>query len=395
MKYLPYIIAMACLLACQSSSNDTFVNTSQKSKELVVGAASFNEYLPMLKGKKVAAVVNQTSRVGATHLVDTLLSLGIEFEKIFAPEHGFRGNADAGQHLTNSIDNKTGLPIISLYGKHRKPSIEDLKDIDVVLFDIQDVGVRFYTYISTMHYVMEACAETKTMFLLLDRPNPNGNYIGGPVLDLKYQSFVGMHPIPIVHGLTVGELATMINGEHWLENKLICDLKVIKVKNYTHQTPYRLPIKPSPNLPNQRSILLYPSLCLFEPTQMSIGRGTSFPFQVIGYPDSSFGKFRFTPVSTPGAATHPKYQDQTCYGVDLRNTPDSVGFTLKWLVEFYRKNPNDTFITSTSFFDKLAGNETLRSQLLQGLSAKEIEASWQPDLEKYSTLRAKYLLYPD
>ncbi len=362
-------------------------------QEITVGAARFEQYLPLLKNKNVGLVVNQTSMLGKVHLVDTLLNRGVQIKKIFAPEHGFRGIADAGEHVENGVDVKTQLPIISLYGKHKKPTNEDLEDIDVVIFDIQDVGVRFYTYISTMHYVMEACAEQNKRLIVLDRPNPNGQYIAGPVLDLKFQSFVGMHPIPIVHGLTVGELAQMINGEKWLKNGIQCDVKIIEMGGYTHTTTYTLPIKPSPNLPNQRSILLYPSLCLLEPTIISIGRGTPFPFQITGFPDSSYGKFSFTPISIDGASKYPKYENKKCFGKDLRKLPLDTKFTIKWLLEYYRKNPSDSFFTSPSFFDKLAGNSTLRFQLKEGLSEQEIEKSWRAELEDYKNRSLKYRIY--
>lgn len=363
------------------------------SRKIIMGAANFKQYMPLLKGRNVALVVNQTSVVSQTHLVDTLLALGVSIKKIFAPEHGFRGRADAGEHVKDGFDKKTNLPIISLYGKHKKPTVNDLKNIDVVVFDIQDVGVRFYTYISTMHYVMEACAEQNKKLLILDRPNPNGHYIAGPVLDTAFQSFVGMHPIPIVHGLTVGELAHMINGEKWLKNGIQCDLQVIKVEGYSHSTPYELPIKPSPNLPNQQSILLYPSLCLLEPTIVSIGRGTPFPFQVTGFPDSIYGDFTFTPVSTKGASKYPKHENETCFGEDLRQTPLNTRFTIKWLLKNYMVNPSDSFFTSPSFFDKLAGNSTLREQIMAGKSEQEIEASWVNELEEYKEKSKKYIIY--
>jgi len=361
--------------------------------ELIVGAAQLDAYLPALQGKNIALIVNQTSTIGSTHVVDTLMSLGINIKKIFAPEHGFRGAADAGEHVQDGVDKKTGLPIISLYGKHRKPTVEDLNDIDIVIFDIQDVGVRFYTYISTMHYVMEACAEQNKEFIVLDRPNPNGNYVAGPVLDLEFQSFVGMHPIPIVHGLTVGELAMMINGEKWLNNGIQCNLNVVKIANYTHSTTYVLPIKPSPNLPNQQSILLYPSLCLLEPTIMSIGRGTDFPFQVIGYPDSLYGAFTFTPVSIEGASKYPKHEDKECFGEDLRNTSENTKFTVAPILKYYNKHPSDSFFTSPSFFDKLAGNDILRVQIKEGLTQEEIEGSWQKELNAYKNMSSIYKLY--
>ncbi len=386
-RLLALTILIIFTVACQ-------IKTDQE-ESLTVGAARFDSYLPLLKNKNVALIVNQTSMVGNAHLVDTLLAQQVNIVKIFAPEHGFRGSADAGEHVEDGIDVKTNLPIISLYGKHKKPTTADLDNIDIVIFDIQDVGVRFYTYISTMHYVMEACAEQNKKFIVLDRPNPNGHYIAGPVLDLEFRSFVGMHPIPIVHGLTVGELAHMINSEKWLDKEIICDLEVIKMKGYTHSMPYSLPVKPSPNLPNKRSIDLYPSLCLLEPTVMSIGRGTSFPFQVIGYPDSTYGDFSFEPVSIIGASKYPKHENKVCYGEDLRETPTSTEFSIAWLVKYYQKYSDKSFITSESFFDKLVGNSTLRAQLEEGLTQAEIENSWKVELDSYSILRKKYLLYID
>jgi len=390
MKLFVYSILLASLVgSCRPQVAQT------NNKEITPGAWQTDKYLPLLKNKRVAFVVNQSATIKAVNLIDSLLSLGVNITAIFSPEHGFRGNADAGKKIDDSIDEATGIPIISLYGAHRKPSQEDLAGVDMVIFDIQDVGVRFYTYISTMHYVMEACAENNKPLIILDRPNPNGNYVGGPVLDMNFKSFVGMHPIPIVHGLTVGELALMINGEHWLDT-LQCDLTIIKTKNYTHKSRYELPIKPSPNLPNARSIRLYPSLCFFEATNISIGRGTLFPFQVIGYPDSTFGDFTFKPVSILGAATHPKHQDQLCYGIDLRNGTEGDFFTIQYVLDFYRLVDNDTlFFTRPSGFDRLAGSDELRKQISAGKTAKEIEQSWQKDLDKYKTMRKKYLLYDD
>ena len=360
---------------------------------LMVGAQQFEDYVSLLKGKRVGLVVNQTSLVGSSHLIDTLISLHVDVKKVFAPEHGFRGTSDAGEQVENEVDKKTGTPIISLYGSHKKPTKEDLEGLDVLIFDIQDVGVRFYTYISTTHYVMEACAEQDKKLFVLDRPNPNGHYVAGPVLDTAYQSFVGMEPIPIVHGLTVGELAKMINGEGWLANGVACDLTVVKVKNYTHSTHYTLPVKPSPNLPNNRAIALYPSLCLFEPTVMSIGRGTKYPFQVIGFPDSTYGSFEFTPVSIEGASKYPKYENQNCFGENLSLEPKNTRFTLSWLIKYYKIYNKEDFFTSESFFDKLAGNATLRQQLQNGLTEEEIKKTWEPELDAYKKMREKYLLY--
>ncbi len=371
-------------------------------KPIKMGAEQLEAYLPLLKDKKVALLVNQTSMIGEESIVDVLLSKGVAVQSIFAPEHGFRGTADAGAHIKNGKDSKTGLPIISLHGSHKKPRVEDLKGIDVLIFDIQDVGARFYTYISSMHYVMEACAENEVEFLVLDRPNPNGHYIDGPVLQKSHQSFVGMHSIPIVHGMTVGEYAQMINGEGWLANQQKTKLTVIPCQQYTHETPYSLPIKPSPNLPNDRSIYLYPSLCLFEGTVASIGRGTDRQFQVIGHPDYPDDSFTFTPVPKPGA-NHPKLQDKECKGLDFSTYPNidelrnhTQEIRLEWLIDFYNKlNKGESFFMKNLFFDILAGGKTLRKQILDGKTADEIRNSWKSDLLAFQQIRKKYLLYPD
>ncbi|WP_430934515.1 exo-beta-N-acetylmuramidase NamZ family protein [Saccharicrinis sp. 156] len=344
--------------------------------------------------KKVGLLVNHSSLVEGTHLLDTLLSKRINVIKIFAPEHGFRGKHDAGERVKSDTDSKTGLPIVSLYGKNKKPGKEHLADVDIIVFDIQDVGVRFYTYISSMHYMMEACAETATKILVLDRPNPNGDYFDGPILKPDYKSFVGMHPLPVVHGLTVGELAQMINGEGWLTEGLKCDLHVVKVKNWNHSTPYDLPVKPSPNLPNYTSIRLYPSLCFFEASNVSVGRGTYFPFQVIGYPDSTAGEFTFTPRSIDGMSKHPKQQDKKCYGIDLRREPLTHRFTLSYFISFYKQfGQDERFGLNKRWFNLLAGDDQLIKDIRAGLSEEEIKRSWKPDLEEYSKLREKYLLY--
>lgn len=362
----------------------------------VPAAALLNMYLPKLQGKNVGLVVNQTSLVNNTHLVDTLLSAGIQVRKIFAPEHGFRGEADAGAHIKDSRDPKTGLPIVSIYGSNKKPAPEQLQGLDILVFDIQDVGTRFYTYISSMHYVMEACAENGLPLLVLDRPNPNGDYVDGPVRKPGFESFVSMHPIPVVHGLTVGELANMINGEGWLEGGRTCQLSVLPVENYTHQTPWALPVRPSPNLPNQQAVRWYPSLCLFEATMMSIGRGTPFPFQVVGYPDAKYGDFSFTPVSTPGAALHPKLQDKQCFGLDFRQEPAPEAFSLQPLIRFYQlAGDHEKFIDRSRMFNLLAGTDELQKQLKAGLGEEEIRASWEADLAAYKQMRRQYLLYPD
>ena len=360
--------------------------------QLKTGAEQTQNYLPLLQNKQIALVVNQTSTISQTHLVDSLLQLNIKIKSIFAPEHGFRGDADAGAHVSNGKDKKTGLPIISLYGTNKKPTPEQLKSIDLIIFDIQDVGSRFYTYISTMHYVMEACAEQNIPLLILDRPNPNGMYVDGPVLDMNFQSFVGMHPIPVLHGLTVGELAQMINGEKWLKDKITCNITIIPCENYTHQTKYSLPIKPSPNLPNDQAIALYPSLCFFEGTIVSVGRGTDKPFQLYGH-NSWKTNFSFIPKSTLGA-TNPPLKDQTCYGFDL-SEEQHKGFTLDYLIKAYQITPDkSSFISSSSFFNKLVGNGILSEQLKKGLSENEIRKTWETDLNNYKKLKEKYLLYP-
>jgi len=370
-------------------------DTSQAAP-LLTGAQQTNLYLPLLQGKQVALVVNQTSTVGGTHLVDTLLAAGIAVTQIFAPEHGFRGNVDRGATVKDGTDTQTGLPLTSLYGKNKKPTPAQLQGIGVVVFDIQDVGARFYTYISTMHYVMEACAENGVPLVVLDRPNPNGDAVDGPVREAAYTSFVGMHPIPVVHGLTVGELALMINGQGWLADSAQCPLTVVPVANYTHSTRYALPIKPSPNLPNYQSVRLYPSLCLFEATKVSVGRGTPHPFQVLGYPDSAYGSFTFVPQDVPGVQTGPVQEGQTCYGLDLRQVTPQAGFSLQYLTDFYKKSGySNGFVSNERWFNLLAGNATLLQQLKAQKTATQIRASWQPALQAYKAQRKQYLLYPD
>jgi uncharacterized protein YbbC (DUF1343 family) len=358
------------------------------------GAYSTRSYVHLLKDKKVALVVNHTSFILKTHLADSLLASGVQVTKIFAPEHGFRGSADAGAHVDDSVDQKTGLPIISLYGSHKKPNQEDFKNVEMVVFDIQDVGVRFYTYSSTLHYVMEACAENKVPLLILDRANPNGHYVDGPVLDRQFASFVGLNPIPIVHGCTLGELAKMINGEGWLANKVVCDLKVIPVQNYSHDAFVHISIPPSPNLPNDQSIGLYPSLCLFEATPVSIGRGTNTQFQVAGVPLEGAGDYHFTPVPMAGAMDPPQ-KGKLCFGFNLMTIPvRQLGFSLKYLLYFFNKmGKSESFFSSPSFFDKLAGTDTLREQMLAGQTESQIRASWEPALKVYSQMRLRYLLY--
>lgn len=367
-----------------------------ESNEIVCGADQPGKYLPMLKNKRVGLVVNHTSQVGQVHLVDYLLANHIKVEKIFAPEHGFRGNASAGEVIKDNVDLKTGISVVSLYGEIKKPTKAHLQNVDVLVFDIQDVGCRFYTYISTLHYIIEACAENNVELIVLDRPNPNGDYIAGPVLTPDFESFVGMDPIPIVHGCTIGELAKMINGEKWHETKNNCNLKVVSVLNYNHSLKYELPVKPSPNLPNYLSVRLYPSLCFFEATSVSVGRGTDFPFQVLGGLDSKLGTFQFTPRSIAGVSVNPLNKGKVCYGIDLREMNEIPQFTLKYFVDFYNKYENKSeFLTRESWFNKLAGNNTLLQQIKEGKTEKEIFDSLKPQLEKYKTIRKKYLLYPD
>lgn len=373
--------------------------TSEIKEEIIVGAQRTEIYLPRLHSKRVGVVANHTSLIGQKHIVDTLLSLNINVKKIFCPEHGFRGNIEAGELINNHTDTKTNLPIISIYGNSKKPKPEHLQDIDVVVFDLQDVGVRFYTYISTMHYVMEACAENNIPLIILDRPNPNGFYIDGPVLDSSCTSFVGMHPVPLVHGMTVGEFALMINGEGWLRNSIKCELFVIPCKGYTHDHMYGLPVKPSPNLPNQLSVLLYPSLGFFEGTIVSVGRGTDFPFQVFGYPGYPTKHFKFKPTAKVGASVNPPFKEKVCYGVDLRSYSsqyfaDRKSINLDWLIHAYSTHPDKKKFFN-SFFKNLAGTTLLRNQIEEGLDSETIRKTWQPGIEKYKQVRKKYLLYAD
>jgi uncharacterized protein YbbC (DUF1343 family) len=367
---------------------------------LLTGADRTELYVGYLQNKNIGMVVNQTSVIGKNRVssIDSLLKLGAHVTKIFGPEHGFRGNASNGTSVGDSVDPKTGIPAISLYGKHYKPTPSDLQGIDLMIFDIQDVGARFYTYLSTLHYVMEACAENHVELMILDRPNPNGFYVDGPVLDTAYRSFVGIDPLPIVHGLTIAEYAQMINGEGWLKNHVQCKLKIIKMAGYDHALPYTLPINPSPNLNTTQSILLYPSLCLFEGTAISMGRGTMFPFQVFGHPllKDKFS-FSFTPVSIPGMSEDPPQKGQVCYGIDLRNyNPDSVRVSKKidilWLITLYKAFPDKEHFFN-AYFTKLAGTDQFRKQIEAGKSEKEIRESWEPALSKYKLMRKKYLLY--
>ncbi len=375
-------------------------NTQLPIPKIQVGAEQMSDYLPMLAGKKVGVVVNQTSMVGSTHLVDSLLIRGIQIARVFAPEHGFRGKADAGAKIKDGIDEKTGLPITSLYGKKRKPGVEEFQGIDIILFDIQDVGVRCYTYISTMTLVMEACAEQGLPFIILDRPNPNGHYIDGPMLDTSLRSFVGQNETPLVYGMTEGELAKMIIGEKWINQADKLNFTLIPCVNYTHHTIYELPIKPSPNLPNLRSIYLYPSLVLVEGTTVSAGRGTNQQFQVIGHPDFTKGDYTFTPTPRDGA-WYPKHKGKVCHGYNLTTIPlenfqKNAHLRLDIIMNFYRDFPDkNNFFIDNNFFDKLAGTKDLKQQIIQGKSEAEIRTSWQPGLNEFKKKRKKYLMYMD
>jgi uncharacterized protein YbbC (DUF1343 family) len=365
-------------------------------KAPISGASQIELYRKIIEGKAVAVVANQTSMVGQTHLVDNLLNIGINIKVIFSPEHGFRNMADAGESIGDSKDQKTGIPLISLYGSHKKPTPADLAGIDIVIFDIQDVGVRFYTYISTLHYILESCAENNVKCLILDRPDPNGFYFDGNIPDTAYRSFVGLDPVPIVHGMTVGEYAGMINGEGWLKGGVKCDLTVIKCKNYNHSTYYDLPVRPSPNLPNLTSIYLYPSICFFEGTNISLGRGTPFPFQLYGSPSLPDKGFSFTPESVPGAK-NPPLLGIKCYGVDLRDAikkklVPKPEINLDLVIGAYNDFPEkDKFFTN--YFDVLAGGPVLREQIQKGMTSKQIRETWKKGLEKFAEIRARYLLY--
>ena len=373
----------------------SFAQESKPSSKIYTGADQTQLYLSKLKGKKIAIVANQTSVIynknNYTHIIDSLVSLKIDIHKVFAPEHGFRGDADAGESVADGIDKKTEIPIISLYGKNKKPTKEQLKDIDLMVFDIQDVGVRFYTYISSLHYVMEACAEQKIPVLLLDRPNPNGHYIDGPVLETEHKSFVGMHPVPVVYGMTIGEYGLMINGEKWLKNGIQTNLTVIPLKNYLHTSNYNLRIKPSPNLPNDTAINLYPSLCFFEGTNVSAGRGTAKQFQIYGSPFlNTKSKFTFTPNPNEGSKS-PKHAYIICYGEDLTETKKLASLNLSWLIKAKKQNRTKNFFNS--FFTKLAGTEKLQNQIEEKITEELIRASWVEDIKTFRNVRKSYLLY--
>lgn len=413
------LLFLLVLISCGSDSKkeaakkDEIPHRVQNDKDIVVGANQTENYLSLLNGKRVGIVANQTSVIFKlnnkeiatsietnasadiyVHLVDSLLSLNVAVKKVFAPEHGFRGKADAGEVVKDGIDTKTGLPIVSLYGKNKKPSPEQLKDLDIVIFDIQDVGARFYTYISSLHYVMEACAEQGIPLLILDRPNPNGHYIDGPILEIEHKSFVGMHPIPTVHGMTIGEYGKMINGEQWLTNSVQCDITVIPVKNYTHDSSYSLPIRPSPNLPNDQSIKLYPSLGLFEGTTINAGRGTEFQFQRYGAPylNKDYFNFEYTPKPNFGSK-YPKHKEVLCYGEDLSLDKHQNSLTLKWIIKAYTNSTDKASFFNTDNFTIHAGTEKLQKQIEQGLTEKEIKATWQEGLDLFKVTRSKYLIY--
>ncbi len=382
-RLLVFAFFLCTILSCQA----------QKKSQLVLGAEQLTEVTTLLKGKRVGLVVNNTALVGKTHLADTLKNLGVNLVRIFGPEHGFRGDAADGELVKDSIDHKTGVPVISLYGKNKKATPAQLKGLDVIVFDIQDVGARFYTYISTLHYLMEACAENEKKLIVLDRPNPNGSYVDGPILQPELKSFVGMHPIPITHGMTIGEYALMINGEGWLEGGVKCELEIIKMKNWKHDDDYSLPVKPSPNLPNDQAIRLYPSICLFEGTNISLGRGTQTPFLILGSPLLKDMPFRFTPVPIKGMSLEPPLKNQLCYGMDLREVAVARKVDLKYVLMFYKMYPDkEKFFIP--YFNTLAGTTVLKQQIIDGLTEEQIRASWKPGLDAFKTKRAKYLLYP-
>ncbi|HLR01093.1 MAG TPA: DUF1343 domain-containing protein [Sphingobacterium sp.] len=400
MKYM-YVSTLFFLflsVSCVSGSSSSKEKVSE-SETILTGADQLDAYLPLLEGKKVGMMGNQTSIVGKEkkHLVDVLFENEVDLRFAFAPEHGFRGEIERGEAVSNDVDEKTGLPLYTLYGGNEKQD-SIVQSVDVMIFDLQDVGARFYTYITSMHHVMELCAKHGKKLIVLDRPNPNGDQVDGPVRkDDKFKSNVSFHKIAMIHGLTVGELAYMINGEKWLEGGKECDLTVIPVQNYDHTMQYDLPVVPSPSLPNALSVRLYMSLCLFEGTDVSVGRGTDWPFQVIGYPDPVFGDFTFTPGEKAGMSKHVEGKNEENYGLDLRDlVPENQKFTLKYILGFYDKMPNkEDFFARPEFFDKLAGTDELREQIIAGLSEEEIRSAWKEDLVAYKKMRAKYLLYED
>lgn len=396
-----YSLFVVLLTTCQPEKTRIGLESSVAVRDtttVITGAERVALYQPMIAKKKVGLVVNQTSIIKDKHIVDSLLKLGVDIQVVFAPEHGFRGKADAGEMVSDTKDSKTGLPIVSLYGQNKKPKASDLSNVEMLIVDIQDVGVRFYTYISTLHYVMEACAELNIPLIVLDRPNPNGYFVDGEVLNPKFKSFVGMHPVPTVYGMTIGEYAQMINGEGWLPNQIKCNLTVIPCKNYNHDTYYELPVKPSPNLPDMRAILLYPSTCFFEGTTLSLGRGTEKQFQVLGHP-KLMSDFSFTPKPNEGAK-EPPHNGVQCFGEDLSKlTIGSIRqkgkIDLSYLINYHdkMKKINEKYFLDNNFLDKLAGSDILRNQILQGKSEAEIRATWQPGLIEFKKTRQKYLLY--
>lgn len=421
MKFCYFFLTIGLLWSCSSSAEAELTDESEQqlaneedsvliekplfcNEQVTVGAERINEYLPLLDGKKVAIVGNQTSMVGNVHLVDTLQSLDVDLTKVFSPEHGFRGDADAGESVKDGIDTKTGLPLVSLYGSNKKPSADQLKDVDVILFDIQDVGARFYTYISTLNYVMEAAAENDKKLIVLDRPNPNGHYVDGPILEKAHSSFVGMNSVPVVHGMTIGEYAQMLNGEGWLKDGKTCSLEVVKVEGWDHNEFYQLPVAPSPNLPNMTAVYMYPSLCFFEGTEVSIGRGTDYPFQCVGHPkfevDVLEDLHSFKPAPNYGAK-HPKLEGETCYGYsfakkEMKELQSINELDLSLLIEFYNKlDMGKSFFLSNNFINLLAGTADLKSQIIAGENFETIAEGWTEGIAEFKQIRKKYLLYKD
>lgn len=403
---LTLFVGMAISLGFDTYTNKSSENTQQViAQNIITGAEQTEKYIPYLKGKRVAVLANPTTIIGSKHLVDSLLSIGINIVKVFGPEHGFRGNASAGVKVSDEKDPTTGVKVISLYGPKRKPTKDDLADVDIMIFDIQDVGCRFYTYINVLSHIMEACAENNKELLILDRPNPNGYLVDGPILDMKYKSGIGMFSIPIAHGMTIAEFAQMINGEGWLPGKMTCRLKTIPVANYTHDMLYTLPVKPSPNLNTQQSIMLYPSTCLFEGTILNHGRGTYYPFTVFGSPLlKDKYSFSYTPVSIPGMSETPLHMNQVCYGIDLRNYDiselrKSKRINIQWMIDMYNAYPDKEKFFDRSYskemgdINKLAGVASFKEQIIAGKSVKEIQDSWEPGLSQYKAMRKKYLLY--
>jgi len=407
MRSILFILIASTFIFCAGSKREQErASIDIYKKEIKTGAEQTGKYLPLLKGKRVAIMANQTSVIGKTHLVDSLKSLGINIVKVFGPEHGFRGNASAGVKVADEVDPDSGIPVVSLYGTKNKPTKEDLADVDVLIYDLQDVGCRFYTNINALSRLMEACYENGKVMLILDRPNPNGYLIDGPILDMKYKSGIGMFPIPMSHGLTVGEFAQMVNGEGWLINKVKCKIKIIPVANYDHNMPYTLPVKPSPNLNTQQSILLYPSTCMFEGVYVNHGRGTMFPFTVLGSPElKSKYEFSYTPTGIKGMAETPIFMNEVCYGLDLRNYDTellrkSKKINIQWIMELYKAHPykgkffDSKLSKEMGTIEKLIGSGLFRQQIIDGKSEKEIRASWEPGLSEYKKMRKKYLLYP-